>query len=155
MAKIKSTPKKNDLWNECNNCGIKVTKIDIIKHKEDCPINPGNTNYFYIKDKCLLGDLHINESTVIKSKRLNESDHYVFLSESCMKNCDIPLGGQTIINVNNVAPIVKSAWPTTENKLTSVHLTKSGMIFKIFKKNCLYHLFLIYSIAFFILNLVI
>ncbi|XP_045478768.1 putative cell division cycle ATPase [Harmonia axyridis] len=120
--KSASKSKKSEQWNQCESCGTIITIRDSEKHQTDCPPNPKIFTHFYIRNSCLLGSLNLmNEESQDARDGLNK---FVFLSQSCMQICDIAISNWTVLKINDLAPIVKRARPTTGKSLTSVHLTK-------------------------------
>ena len=117
--------KKNSPWLQCETCFINIINKEIDKHSSDCP--PSLThNYGFIKDRVLFGNLDIKTNEEIKG--VVEKDSLVFLSQGAIQLCELAIGDWVLIKLSNdLPPLAKVVWPTTEKTLTSVLLTKQGI----------------------------
>lgn len=76
-----------------------------------------------------------------KNIHVRAFDDMVFVSQSALQLCEIPIG-DSILVVAGENKVIKTAWPTKDKALTSVSLTKHGKIlFQIFLNNTCANIF--------------
>ncbi|EFA02694.2 Transitional endoplasmic reticulum ATPase TER94-like Protein [Tribolium castaneum] len=120
---LQKNKKGSSPWFQCEKCLIHVTNKDIDKHSSDCP--PNSNSYNFIQNQVLFGTLDIKVNEEIKG--VVDKDSLVFLSQSAIQLCGLSIGEWGLLEFEDLPPVAKVVWPTTEKSLTGVLLTKHAM----------------------------
>lgn len=131
-----STPKssknanKTSTWIICDKCSTNVLQKDGDSHKNDCPPNVSAISYPFVENSVIYGFVDIKGNEEIKALSQKEKDNLVFLSQSAIQLCNLSIGDCAVVTPisENVAPIVRNVWPTTEKSSSSILFTKNGNV---------------------------
>ncbi|XP_014213266.1 spermatogenesis-associated protein 5 [Copidosoma floridanum] len=126
MSPPKARKSITSLWMTCDRCQAILSQRDTAVHEKNCPPTEPFDHEF-IKNGVLHSNIEAYKSTEFpKHVSQRDTNYMVFLSESAMQLCEIPIGNPVLVtNKDNV--VVKTAWPLNDKTLTTVCLTKNAM----------------------------
>lgn len=116
-------------WFQCEKCSAFIVFKDLDTHSASCPPDTKSLSHHFVLAETLYGCIDSKTNEEIKNVTEHEKDHLVFLSLPAMQLCGLAIGEWAIISkLDGSKCVAKRSWPTVEKSLTSVLMTKSGMI---------------------------
>lgn len=138
MSRKSLSKREPAIWYLCNNCNSNILAKDREQHSctEQSSVESSPQNYTFVSNKKLTTN-QLAEKTITDDLRginANKLNNLIFLHESIFPLCELVLGDYVLVSsaaLSTNAPIVRNAWPISNQNQGIVCVSEEGEPFLI------------------------